>query len=221
MTFHFETVTACGDHGEITFRKADGIVVSRNFTSGYEDDPAAGYPFVLRADPATLLYPDMDILHVGYWYQDSRGQLAYEQAIDMDEDLAPSFDNKEPVTMKPFDLAKAKAGAPVITSDGRKARILSFDLCNRYYPVAAAFSDSGGVEGVVSLTNEGKCFADRDSANDLFMAPVKREGWVNLYPPTMSNGVLARATSVYATKGQAEVNASPTRIACIRIEWEE
>ena len=123
--------------------------------------------------------------------------------------------------MKPFDLEQAKAGAPVITRDGRNARILSFDLCNRYYPMVAAFTDSDGDEWVNVHTNEGKCLMDKDSPNDLFMAPVKREGWVNLYPPTMSSGVLARATSVYATKGQAEVNASPTRIACIRIEWEK
>lgn len=93
---NMETVTATGDHGSITFRKADGVVVSRNFYSLSEDTECHGYPNILWADPATLLYPDMDILHVGYWYQDDRGQLAYEPAIDTDENLAPPFDNTEP-----------------------------------------------------------------------------------------------------------------------------
>ncbi len=219
----FETVTARGDHGGITFRKSDGVVVSRDFYSVSDSPELHGYPFILRANPDTFLYPDMDILHVGYWYQDSRGQLAYEPAIDMDEDLAPSFDNKEPVTMKPFDLAKAKAGAPVITRDGRKARILSFDLCNRYYPVAAAFSDSGGVEGVVSLTNEGKCFADKDSANDLFMAPVKREGWVNLYRPAPGGAQDCYPQPlIFNTREEAIAAAYPSSLrATTRIEWED
>ncbi len=128
--------------------------------------------------------------------------------------------------MKPFDLDKAKAGAPVITRDGRKARILSFDLCNRYYPLVAAFKDSDGDEGVDSLTNEGKCLADKDSANDLFMAPVKREGWLNLYPALNAETLAEPSFAVYATKEQADQLAEGQRtvnprIACVRIEWEE
>ena len=107
---NMETVTATGDHGSITFRKADGVVVERNFYSISGSPELHGYPSILRADPTTLLYPDMDILHVGYWYQDARGQLAYEPAINTDENLAPPFDNTESVAMKPFDLEKARAG---------------------------------------------------------------------------------------------------------------
>ena len=130
--------------------------------------------------------------------------------------------------MKPFDLAKAKAGAPVITRNGHKAHILSFDLCNRDYPMAAAFTDSDGNEWVNTLTNEGKCFAfaDKDSPSDLFMAPVKREGWVNLYQAPNAETLAELGFAVYATKEQADQSAEGQRtvnprIACIRIEWEE
>ena len=215
MAFPFETVTATGDHGSITFRKSDGTVVARDFDSGYEDDPDAGYPSILRANPDTLTDNPMDVLHVGYYFQMPGGALCYEPPIK-DADLAPPLPKTEPKSMKPFDLEQAKAGAPVITRDGRKARILSFDLCNRYYPLAAAFNDSGGDEGVDSLTNEGKCFADKDSANDLFMAPVKREGWINIYPND-STGVAIHPSRSLADKSDVH----KVRVDCIHIEWWE
>lgn len=36
---------------------------------------------------------------------------------------------------KPFDLEASKAGAPVMTRDGRPARILAFDVKSEKYPV--------------------------------------------------------------------------------------
>ena len=224
MTFPFETVTATGDHGSITFRKSDGMVVARDFDSGYEDDPDAGYPFILRANPNTLTNDPMDVLHVGYYFQMPSGAVCYELPVE-DDDLAPPLLKTEPKFMKPFDLAKAKAGAPVITRDGRKARILSFDICNRYYPLAAAFTNSDGDEGVVSLTNEGKCFAftDKDSPSDLFMAPVKREGWVNIYRSAHGGAQDCYPQPlIFNTREEAIAAAYPSSLrATTRIEWEE
>ncbi len=45
---------------------------------------------------------------------------------------------------KPFDLEAAKAGAPVMTRDGRPARILAFDLKADEYPIAAAIESYDG-----------------------------------------------------------------------------
>lgn len=50
---------------------------------------------------------------------------------------------------------------------------------------------------------------------------VKREGWVNIYPKIISNETIAKNCNVYASKEVANCEASPNRIACIRIEWEE
>ena len=96
MVFPFETVTAIGDHGSITFRKSDGMIVARDFDSGYEDDPNAGYPLILRANPDTLTNSDMDILHVGYYFQIPKTEVCYEPPIDMEEDLAPPLPKTEP-----------------------------------------------------------------------------------------------------------------------------
>ncbi len=42
---------------------------------------------------------------------------------------------------------------------------------------------------------------------------VKKEGWVNVYP--------AYCGSVHRTENEANKSALGTRVACVRIEWEE
>ena len=229
MTFPFETVTAIGDHGSITFRKSDGVVVARDFDSGYEDDPDAGYPLILRANPNTLTNDPMDILHVGSYFQMPKTEVCYEPPIDMEEDLAPPLPKTEPKSMKPFDLEQAKAGAPVITRNGRKARIICFDVKNDTYPMLALVTNSSGVEFPKTYTREGKYYAtvnagavDAKSPYDLFMGPVKREGWVNLYQNAIAQSGVAVYT-VYLTEEQAKLNISKTGIfiATAKITWEE
>ena len=221
---NMETVTATGDHGSITFRKADGVVVERDFYSISDSPELHGYPFILRADPATLLYPDMDILHVGYWYQDARGQLAYEPAINTDENLAPPFDNKEPEPMnaKPFDLEKAKAGEPVMTRDGCKARVICFDCEVVDFPLVALVTDpESGTETLETYRADG-CYTIAMAVTDLdlVMAPIKKEGWMNIY--SHDGGVFAsvRGGPIFATKELADENTNDSRIACMRVEWE-
>lgn len=220
---NMETVTATGDHGSITFRKADGVVVERDFYSISDSPELHGYPFILRADPATLLYPDMDILHVGYWYQDARGQLAYEPAINTDENLAPPFDNTEPVAMKPFDLEKAKAGEPVMTRNGCKARVICFDREEVDFPLVALVTDpESGTETLETYRADGGyTIAGAVTEADLVMAPVKKEGWMNIY--SHDGGVFAsvRGGPIFATKELADENTNDNRIACMRVEWEE
>lgn len=79
--------------------------------------------------------------------------------------------------MKPFDLEAAKAGAPLVTRDGRKARFVAYVSEVTEFPVIAYVDDCGETW---SFTNEGhwnRC----ESGRDLFMAPRKRTVWVNLY----------------------------------------
>jgi len=49
---------------------------------------------------------------------------------------------------------------------------------------------------------------------------MKREGWVNIYPPTDSS-VAGNTSHAYRKKEAADCNARESRIACVRIEWEE
>ena len=81
--------------------------------------------------------------------------------------------------MKPFDLQAAKAGAPIVTRDGRPAKFIAH--------VAEAHPNQRLlvlIRGIVYRHFEGgRCMLNPgdESPYDLFMAPVKRTVWVNLY----------------------------------------
>ena len=117
--------------------------------------------------------------------------------------------------MKPFDLEAAKAGAPVVTRNGEKARIICFDLNNGEYVLVVAFTPGNGREGIISTKKDGRhCTIFDDSVYDLFMAPVKKEGWLNIYPKN-------NLSDIQPTKELADRTALQSRVACVKLEWEE
>ena len=67
--------------------------------------------------------------------------------------------------MKPFDLEKAKAGAKLVTRDGREVTHFTYNVNNRSYPCAAKIY---GLE--FSFTKEGKYAGENLSQLDLFLA---------------------------------------------------
>lgn len=86
---------------------------------------------------------------------------------------------------KPFDLAQAKAGKPVITRDGRPARIVCFDRKQNGFPLFGFSGESD--ERVYSWTLDGKYYGNGESPEDLFMAPEEKTVWVNLYRDYMGS----------------------------------
>ena len=220
---NMETVTATGDHGSITFRKADGVVVGRDFNSVSEDPEEHGYPHILWAEPETLTNPEMDIMQVGIWYKDHRGVLEYDAPVNLPTEQASPVENKGPKPMKPFDLEKAKAGEPVMTRDGCKARVICFDREDVDFPLVALVTDpESGTEILETYRADGRyTIAVAVTDPDLVMAPVKKEGWMNIY--SRDGGVFAsvRGGPIFATKELADENTNDNRIACIRVEWGE
>lgn len=125
--------------------------------------------------------------------------------------------------MKPFDLEKAKAGAPLCTREGFRARIVCFDANNDRFPIVALLKGNNGKEYPVSFTKEGR-FSDgeADSTEDLFMVGEKKEGWMNIY--IRMDQVMN--SPIYETKEKAmdkiiRENEYPTYITTVRVEWEE
>ena len=97
-------------------------------------------------------------------------------------------------TLKEFDLEAAKAGKPVCTRDGRKARIICFDLKNEEYPIVAAIGNDSS-ETLLCYTINGEIVkGNYKSDKDLMMLPEKRKGWINIHQ-----------YDVYKTKEEAEV----------------
>lgn len=124
--------------------------------------------------------------------------------------------------MKPFDIEAAKAGAKVITRDGRDIRIICFNMSGSAYPIVALVCNQDGDENLRTFRRDGVYYPGSVNNEDLFMAPVKKEGWINLYKNTEVDRNFV-AQTIYRTKEDAERNILLTlrHIATVHIEWEE
>jgi hypothetical protein len=122
--------------------------------------------------------------------------------------------------MKPFDLEKAKSGHPLITRDGRKVRFLG-TVNNKIYPLVIAYEDSVGEEHVYPIALNGSFNGHSRDDRDLFLAPNKKTGWVNIYEN--HNGEPYTGTKVYKNKDTAihQKSESNKLIDAVQIEWEE
>ena len=134
--------------------------------------------------------------------------------------------NKEDMEEKklnfnPFDLEAAKAGKPVCTRDGRKARIICFDAkCNK--PIVALIYDCNK-ETVLQYLENGRFFVDQIDKYDLMMFPQKKEGWVNVYKSYNVGKKIPCMASIYPTKEEAKKSSVVgfDYVDTVKIEWEE
>lgn len=120
------------------------------------------------------------------------------------------------LNLKPFDLEAAKAGKPVCTRDGRKARIICFDAkCNK--PIVALIYDCNK-ETVLQYLENGRFFVDQIDKYDLMMLTRKKEGWVNIYKDFEET-----VCCIYSTEKEAleEKETEEDYITTVKIEWEE
>lgn len=128
--------------------------------------------------------------------------------------------------MKEFNLEEAKAGKPVCTRDGRKARIICFDVNNTNYPIAALVKDVNNKEEYPYAYSEDGRFVVTSNMNaeDLMMAPEKKQGWIGLYHPNPKvEDAFVKTTDIYATKEEVEklCLGNKNLIDIRQIEWEE
>lgn len=125
------------------------------------------------------------------------------------------------LNLKPFDFEAAKAGKPVCTRDGRKARIICFDTINKgNYPIIALLEDKG-YEAVFYYNKDGKCNVGTE--RDLMMLPEKKEGWVNVYKSYNVGKKTPCIASIYPTKEEAKKSSvvGLDYVDTVKIEWEE
>lgn len=125
------------------------------------------------------------------------------------------------LSLKPFDFEAAKAGKPVCTRDGRKARIICFDTINKgNYPIIALLEDKG-CEAIFYYNKDGKCNVGTE--RDLMMLPEKKEGWVNVYKSYNVGKKIPCIASIYPTKEEAKKSSVVgfDYVDTVKIEWEE
>ena len=114
------------------------------------------------------------------------------------------------LNLKEFDLEAAKAGKPVCTRDGRKARIICFDLNNKNFPIVAIIN-CDTEENAYQYDIDGVC-DEHDNNLNLMMSLEKKEGWVIIH----KEAIYDKET---AEKIARETTANVIRIQ--KIEWEE
>lgn len=121
------------------------------------------------------------------------------------------------LNLKEFNLEAAKAGKPVCTRDGRKARIICFDR-NWEYPIVALIECENGEEMISACDKDGKARIYETQGTDLMMFPEKKEGWVNLCKNNYGDTL---AVGVFPNREEAVSNCPPSYLCTIKIEWEE
>ena len=129
--------------------------------------------------------------------------------------------------MEQFSLEKylANPSRKVVTRSGHSVRIICTDR------KAFQAEPSRKVIGLVDMSyceeakiwyEKGNYYANSISSFDLFFAPEKHEGWVNIYKSKYDGYDLSQ---VYQRKEDAEnekyINDSDVYITTTKIEWEE
>ena len=124
--------------------------------------------------------------------------------------------------MKQFNLEEYKKNPNrrVITRDSKSVRIVCTDMMGTSYPILAICRVDPTHDCYYSYTLNGKHNLGVDSRLDLFFAPEKKEGWINLYK---INSDISPGPLTYNTKEEAEsaTGNMPDYISTIKIEWEE
>ena len=109
----------------------------------------------------------------------------------------------------------------VITKDGKSVRIICTDA-KQDYPVIGLLSLDDKSETTVYYKKNGRWLADNQDEWDLFFAPTKREGWINIYKGVIENHLPYVGQKVYKSKEEAIRNkCSDCYFTTLKIEWEE
>lgn len=124
--------------------------------------------------------------------------------------------------MEQFSLEKylANPSRKVVTRDGRNARIICTDREDLNFPIITLIKKKFGGEVIYAHTKDGLYCNTCSTIHDLFFAPKKHEGWINVY---RNNDSYTYAGAVYNSKEDAEKRTimDENYVTSIKIEWEE
>lgn len=126
--------------------------------------------------------------------------------------------------MKEFNLEEFKKNPSqkVVTRDGRAVRIVCTDAKGDEPIIALVYNNIRDEENVYTYNRDGYFYGDNDSCLDLFLAPDKKEGWINIYKNVIENNLPIVGQKVYKSKEDAIRNrCNDYYLTSIKIEWEE
>lgn len=188
-------------------------------------------PVELPKDPsAPYIYYDStdNLLYIGIKQNKENMEESVEEKLFCDKVAKANAEYmkvKLNSSLKPFNLEAAKAGKPVCTMDGRKARVICFDTKGDMCPIIALVEENG-IESAYHYDKSGRN-AYKKSGLDLMMFPEKKEGWVNVYK--RENEYVCEnecnvftGITVFKSEGEAKrnINKSKIYVNTIKITWE-
>ena len=123
--------------------------------------------------------------------------------------------------MKEFNLEEylKNPDREVVTRDGKKVRIICTDFDNPDYPVIGEIK---GNKWPCSFTTNGLMIKDGvEHLSDLFFAPEKNEGWINIFRIYDRN--IVGQTRIFESEKTAieEGKNYDNYFTTIKIEWED
>ena len=126
--------------------------------------------------------------------------------------------------MEQFSLEKylANPSRKVVTRDGRNIRIVCTDKRDLNFPIIALIETiPGGEEVTHSYTKDGKYYTACSDILDLFFAPEKHEGWINIYRNEDED--YYKGMVIFSSKEDAieKGRKFSDYITTTKIEWEE
>lgn len=122
--------------------------------------------------------------------------------------------------MKQFNLEEylENPDRRIITRDGRNVRIVCTDRKSYTFPIVVLI-EGCYQENICAYTKDGLYSHGMECPCDLFFAPIKKEGWVNMYK-TRSGAT--QIGQIYSSKEEAEMGRKDANyISTAKIEWEE
>ena len=165
-------------------------------------------------DEKTMTLEDLvnDYIHGKIVYSEFKDKVKNLHNKDMETDIT-NLSNSEIIgkNLKPFNLEAAKSGKPVCTRDGRKARIICFDVKGDICPIIALVEENG-MEVTKSYDMNGRANYKNADNYDLMMLPEKKDGWA-----------VIRRSDIYENEEQAKeaLLNSHTAMMVRKITWEE
>lgn len=124
--------------------------------------------------------------------------------------------------MKQFNLDEylKTPSKKIVTRDGKNARIVCTDVKGTFPIVALIENFDGSNETAYKFKKNGHFLdSDDDYLLDLFFAPEKHEGWVNVHRSLGLVDLWCRC--IFDSEEEARRNADETAVATVKIEWEE
>ena len=122
--------------------------------------------------------------------------------------------------MKEFNLTEylKNPSQKVVTRDGRAVRIICTDAKGDEPIIALLYNKIRDEENVYTYNRDGYFYGNNDSCLDLFFAPTKREGWINVYKNDYNERGIGY---LHSSEEEAIKNKDRNYITTVKVEWEE